>query len=193
MDKDSRIIHILRAGGIGVMATDTLYGLVGSAFSNEAVKRLYRAKGRDEGKPFIILISSASDLERFGIRLNEQEKTILHSVWPGTVSVILPCPDSRFGYLHRGTGTLAFRLPNDDGLRAFLREAGPLAAPSANPQGKKPAETILDAEMYFGNEADFYRDGGKKEGLASTVIEMRDGKIHVLRQGAADVSFLDGK
>ena len=143
------VFPILKKGNIGVIPTDTLYGIVGSAFSKKAVERIYEVKGRDENKPFIVLIASISDLKKFDIALTVPQKKLLDGVWPASVSVILPCPQKKFQYLHRGTKSLAFRLPKDRELQTFLKQTGPLVAPSANPQGGKPAETIAEAKKYF--------------------------------------------
>ncbi len=180
----SNIISILKNSGVGILPTDTLYGIVGSAFSEKAVERIYTLKGRDEDKPLIILINSIGDLGRFGVEIDQETEEILQKYWPGKVSVILPCLDPRFEYLHRGKGSLAFRLPVDKKLISILKETGPLVAPSANPQGLVPAKTIAEAKEYFGDKVDFYEDGGILKSLPSTLIGIKDGQITVLRKGA---------
>jgi L-threonylcarbamoyladenylate synthase len=85
--------------------------------------------------------------------------------------------------LHRGTKTLAFRLPSSQSLRTLLIETGPLIAPSANPEGQAPAQNITEAKKYFGDLVDFYLDGGEIHGKASKVIKLhKDGSIHILRE-----------
>lgn len=183
-----KTIPFLKLGKIGVIPTDTLYGLVASAMNPEAVERVYRVRGRDEGKPCIVLIADMSDLDRFGVEPGDPVSRCLEEWWPGKVSVVLSCPGERFAYLHRGTGAIAFRLPGDDALRSLLREAGPLIAPSANRQGELPATTVAEAEAYFGDDADFYVDGGALSGEPSTVVKFEDGKLTVIREGAVKIS-----
>jgi L-threonylcarbamoyladenylate synthase len=101
--------------------------------------------------------------------------------------VILPCLDEKFSYLTRGTGNLAFRIPDDDALRVFLCEAGPLIAPSANPQGETPAETISEAKRYFGNSIDFYIDGGTLRGEPSTIVRLENDRVTLIRPGAVPI------
>ncbi len=186
------IIAQLKEGSIGILPTDTLYGIVAPALNQKAVERVYAVKGRRPDKPCIILISEISDLGQFGINPDMQTADILTSLWPGPISIVLPCQAEALAkdgladnleYLHRGTKTLAFRLPQNDELRDFLRETGPLIAPSANLEGKEPAHTIADAESYFNGRVDFYADGGTLEGAASTVIALENGKVKILRQG----------
>ena len=109
------------------------------------------------------------------------ERAMLASVWPGSVSVILPCPDTRWGHIHRGTETVAFRVPDDAELREFLSSSGPIIAPSANPSGLPPATTVEEADAYFHDDADFLVDGGRLSGVPSTVARIVDGKWDVLR------------
>lgn len=178
---------IILEDGVGVIPTDTIYGIVGSALSRRAVSRIYRLRHRQPDKPMIILIGSKSDLRRFGVLLDARTSHVLSEVWPGTVSVILPCAPKNFSYLHRGQGTLGFRLPAEKDLRTFLKHTGPLVAPSANLEGKPPAKTIREAENYFGAKVDFYIDKGIIIAEPSTLIELQKGKIVVLRKGAVPV------
>ena len=96
---------------------------------------------------------------------------------PGKTSIILPCPDEKFHYLHRGSNFLAFRLPADAPLRQFIYRTGPLVAPSANLEGLPPATTIEEAQNYFGDKVDFYIDGGKMEGSPSKLIKKKAIKL----------------
>lgn len=165
------------------MPTDTIYGLVGQALNKQAVERIYRVRHRRPDKPLIILIGSLVDLKLLGIKLSEQEREILGRVWPGQVSVILPCPSQKLKYLHRGTKTLAVRLPDKKWLRDLIKSTGPLVAPSANPEGETPAADLTAAREYFGDQVDFYFGTGKLLSEPSTLIRIAGGKIEVLRQG----------
>lgn len=175
---------LLKTSCVGIIPTDTIYGVVGRALDKQCVERIYNLRRRDTNKPMIILIASLDDLKLFGIKISSKVAETLQSIWPGKVSVILPCNNKKFGYLHRGTKTLAFRVPSDAHLRKILKEVGPLVAPSANLEGKKPATTILEAKKYFGDRVDFYVDGGKIKSLPSTLIAINDkGSVEVKRQG----------
>lgn len=174
-------IKLIKKGGIGVFPTDTLYGIVGSAHSKPVVERIYIAKGRSNHKPFIILISSVNDLKKFDIKINKKQKEYLESVWPGPVSVILPCKTKKFEYLHRGKKSLAFRLPKKKKVLEFIKKTGPLVAPSANPQNQIPAHTISEAKDYFGGDMDFYINGGLLGAKPSKIVFLTDKGVRVLR------------
>ena len=180
-------ISRIESGKIGIVPTDTLYGLVASAMDPESVERVYRVRGRDGDKPCIVLIADISDLDRFSPAVSDVILGKLRKWWPGKVSVILPCPDDRFTYLHRGTGTIAFRMPDRPELRDFLRKTGPIIAPSANQQGMPPAKTVGEAEKYFGSDVDFYVDSGTLDSKPSTVVRFTDGKLSVVREGAVKI------
>ncbi|MDD4988912.1 MAG: L-threonylcarbamoyladenylate synthase [Candidatus Pacebacteria bacterium] len=179
------IVKSIKNDGVGVMPTDTLYGLVGSALSPKAVERIYELRQRDKDKPCIVLISSVNDLGRFGVTLPPKLELHLSEFWPGKVSIIFDTPDERFAYLHRGGKTLAFRFPYDKDLIEILNQTGPLIAPSANVQGLPPAKTVEEAEKYFSTKVDFYQDGGELNGEPSAVIRFDGDTMVVIRDGSA--------
>ncbi|MBI3638608.1 L-threonylcarbamoyladenylate synthase [Candidatus Wolfebacteria bacterium] len=205
-----KVEKIIRDGGIGIIPTDTIYGMVGSAMSKKAVNRIYKLRFRDSKKPFIILISSLNDLARFNIKTDSETKKILNCFWPGKVSIVLPCSSKEFLYLHpvrskpplaaadvqthrtsngvhRGAKTLAFRMPKDKDLIELIKKTGPLVAPSANPEGLPPAKTIKQAKKYFGDNVDFYVGVRKLSGRPSTLIKINGDKVVVLRQGVVKI------
>ncbi len=173
---------ILKKGRVGVLPTDTLYGIVASAFLPAAVERIYALRKRDADKPLIVLISSVDELSLFGITLDDSLHKEVGKFWPGPVSIILPVTDEKFQYLHRGKKTLAFRFPRNEKLVSLLQKSGPLVAPSANIQGEPPATTIEEARNYFGEAVDFYEDGGTLAGEPSALITFEAGKVKVLRE-----------
>jgi L-threonylcarbamoyladenylate synthase len=182
MEIDNKIlIQKLQKGSIAVMPTDTIYGILGIALNKKTVERIYKLKGRNSKKPFIILISSPKDLALFKVTIDKKTETVLKKVWPGKVSVILPCPGAKFSYLHRGMKSLAFRLPKNKKLLELLKYTGPLVAPSTNPEGFPPAKTITEAKEYFKDEIDFYIGGKKIESSPSRLIRLKNNKIEILR------------
>lgn len=172
----------MRQGGVGVIPTDTIYGIVGSALDHKIVQRIYKLRKRNSKKPFIILISSAADLKSFGVKIDKYRKAFLKEAWPGPISVILPVAGKKYAYLHRGINSLAFRVPASPGLRDLLKRTGPLVAPSANREGKPPARTIKEAQKFFGSGVDFYMDAGRIVGKASTLIDLTGKVSAILRK-----------
>lgn len=180
----NQILSLLKKGGVVIMPTDTIYGVVASIFSPKAVEKVFSIRRRDRKKPVIILIGDMSDLATFSVTLDPAAQKFLHTVWPGKVSVVLPIESKKWTHLHRGTHSLAFRLPDDSMLRALLRLTGPLIAPSANPAGFPPATTVAAAKKYFGDQVDLYIDGGTCESAPSTLVAWTPAGVTVLRSGA---------
>lgn len=177
MDIIKEVGKELKEGKIGVIPTDTVYGLVASALDKKSVEKIYELKKRDKKKPLIVLISSLKDLEAFGAKI---DKETAKKYWPGKVSIVLPV--KKFEYLHRGKKSLAFRLPDDETLTKILKASGPLVAPSANTEGKEPATTIEEAKKYFGENINFYLGAGKLRSKPSKIISIKKGEIEVVRK-----------
>ena len=188
---NENLIKVLQEDGVVVMPTDTIYGIVGRAQEEFVVNRIYTIRKRSPSKPCIILIGEIEELEKFSVILTEEQKNKIEEFWfiPSGVeelrptSIILDCPDPSLEYLHRGTNTLAFRLPAPQALRDLLLKTGPLLAPSANPEAMPPPQNILEAKKYFGDAVDLYIDGGTITNKASKLIKLhKDGTVDILRE-----------
>jgi len=181
---------ILENDGVVVLPTDTLYGVIGCALSKKSVEKIYKIKGRTETKPFIVLVTSLKDIGLFGIKINKDQAKFLEKIWPGKVSVILPCKLSKWRYLHRGEESIAFRMvgPKNINLFNLINKVGPLVAPSANKQGESPALNITQAKGYFNKEVDLYINGGTKTNKPSTIVKFEGNNLIVLRQGGVKIN-----
>lgn len=187
----SEVIKSLMAGDIAVVPTDTLYGIVVRANDKSAVKKLYKVKARDLNKPCIVLITDIKQLKDFGVVINENQKEFLNKYWPGAVSVILPTNSKKYEYLHKGIGSIAFRMigPRSRNLYGIMQQTGPLLAPSANPQGKDPATCIHGARRYFGADVTAYLCGGTRRSLPSTLVDYTKTKPALIRAGKVNIIF----
>jgi L-threonylcarbamoyladenylate synthase len=171
----------LKAGGVGVLPTDTVYGLVARAGDRAAVKRFYALKHR-EHKPGTVVAASAEQLAELGVPQEQLDRVAKY--WPAPLSVEMQLGDD-LAYLHQETGREAFRVVADERLRAVLEQTGPLVTSSANRPGEPMSVTIEQAQDYFEDRVDFYVDGGDLSGRPpSTIIGFKDGEIVVFRQGA---------
>lgn len=179
----------LKTGKIGIIPTDTLYGLAACADNERAVKRLYTLKKR-EAKPGTLIAASVEQLVNLGLK--KRYLTAVEQYWPGAISVVIPTGPT-LDYLHQGKYSLAVRLPDDLRLQKLLRLTGPLVTSSANTPGENPATTITQAQSYFGDSVDFYVDGGNRNGLPSTLIRIVDDAVEVLREGSVKINEATGR
>lgn len=172
--------HLRKQGEIAIIPTDTVYGVVARAADPQAVARLYKLKHR-EGKPGTLVAASVSQLVELGV--TSDYLTTAENLWPGAVSVIVPCDQNLF-YLHQGTDSLAIRIPDDARLLELVQQTGPLLTSSANQPGEPPATTIAEAKAYFGDQVDWYEDGGVVNRDPSTVVKIVNNAIEIVRLGA---------
>ncbi len=178
---DSSVIDGLRAGNVGVLPTDTVYGLVCSAANAASVERLFTVKDRTN-QPGTVLAASVEQLSQLGIK-QRYLKAVEH-YWPNPLSIIIPCGEE-LAYLHMGLNSLAVRIPANDKLIQLLEQTGPLMTTSANHPGLPVAESIAEAQEYFGDTVDFYVDGGEiTHHEPSTIIRIVDDAIEIIREGA---------
>jgi L-threonylcarbamoyladenylate synthase len=187
--QDTNTIEKLLQGGIGVIPTDTVYGIVCQAHNVQAVDRLYTVRQRDRDKALIILIDSIEAIGSFGITLDETSRGIMNQLWPAPLTVLLEQSNQpELKHLLGESPYISFRVPAFDSLQILLKEVGPLVAPSANLQGHPPATSIDQAEKYFGDRVDFYVDGGELNNVPSTVAILRQQKFEIVRQGAYQIA-----
>lgn len=178
-------IDLILDGGVGVLPTDTVYGIVGRADDKAVAQRLYELKPRG-AKPGTLVAASIDQLANLGLK--RRYLTAVAHFWPGPVSVIIPSDDS-LEYLHLGLNGLATRIPSDTRMQSILQQTGPLITTSANHPGAPTAVTIDEAKQYFGDQVDFYLDGGNlSDQKPSTVVRIIDDAIEVLRQGAVNIN-----
>jgi L-threonylcarbamoyladenylate synthase len=179
------LTNLIKNGAVGVLPTDTTYGLVCSATDQEAVKRLYDLKKR-EHKPGTLIAADIDQLVDLGLKARYLKA--VEQYWPNPISIIIPCgPELK--YIHLGKHSLAVRIPKDDELRKLLQQAGPLLTTSANHPGETPAGTITDAVDYFGDAVDFYVESGDlTDRSSSTVIQIIDDEVAILRQGVVKIN-----
>jgi L-threonylcarbamoyladenylate synthase len=173
---------LLKPGGVGVIPTDTVYGIVARAADEAAVKRVYAIKERD-AKPAPLIAASIEQLVDLGIK--RRYLKAVEQYWPGPISVVTP---NSIDYLNQGVGSQPIRIPDNEDLRKLLEQTGPLIASSANLASQPPANTIDEAKAYFKNNVDFYVDGGDlSEHEPSTIIRIIDDSIEVIRPGAVEI------
>ena len=165
--------------------TDTFYGLGADPFNHEAVKRIKAIKGREEGKPILIVISGRKQVERFIAERSQAFDLLAERFWPGPLTLIGKARAEVSDQITAGSGTVGVRLPADEEVRTLVRECGrALTAPSANPSGDPPAEFAQQVEDYFGDGVDLIVDSGpSRTDRPSTVVDASADFVRLIREG----------
>ena len=186
-----KAVDILRAGGVIAFPTETVYGLAGDATSDRAVNKIYDLKGRDTEKPLSIQVPDLETLWQY-VDKNDVAEALARHFWPGPLTMVCKCKRGTAisSFVNKGGATLGVRMPQHPVALTLLKAFGkPLAVPSANLSGKAPATTVAQVEKIFGDALDFYLDGGDSDvGTPSTVVDVSEGAVQVLRQGAIDLA-----
>lgn len=176
-----RACAVLKGGGIIVYPTDTLYGIGVDPEIPEAVERLYAVKERSGEKAVSLMFSGKEMLYLLFKEISILEKKIIDNLFPGTVTIIL---NSAVDSQYQGE-TVGVRIPKNDFCRELIERYGkPITTTSVNKSGMPPAISASEAKNQFADEIDLILDGGvspQREG--STVIQIVDEKIKILRQG----------
>lgn len=178
-----KLTEMLKNGAVGVLPTDTVYGIVCSAANEQAVNRLYELKRR-ENNPGTLIGASIEQFVELGIP--RRYLKAVEQYWPNPISIETP---HDLKYLHRGTGRQALRIPKFEQLTTLLEKTGALQTSSANHTGKPTSNTLDDAKAYFGDQVDFYVEGGDlSNNKPSTIIRIIDDAVEVVREGAIKIN-----
>ena len=183
---DQTLVELIKNGAVGVLPSDTVYGLMAAIRHPEAVKKLYATKPR-ELAPGTIIAASIEDLASVGFKL-DQLKQVEH-FWPASLSVVLDASDINTD-VKQARVDLPVRIPDSPELSRLLKQTGPLMTTSANAPKQPTSTSVNMAVDYFGDDVDFYVDGGDLSGRPpSTIIGINaDDSITVYRQGAVDIN-----
>lgn len=139
----------LRAGGLVILPTDTVYGIGCNAADAAAVERLLAAKGRGLQMPPPVLVADPADLIGLVAQVPEAARALMEAFWPGALTLILEADETLTWDLGETGGTLAVRMPAHELTLNLLRRSGPLAVTSANPTGAPPATDAASARAAF--------------------------------------------
>lgn len=179
--------EIIRAGGLVAIPTETVYGLGANALDEEAVAKIFLAKGRPQDNPLIIHIAEPGELERYCRDIPDSAWLLAERFWPGPLTMVLPAKDCIPRRTTAGLDTVAVRCPHTAVTRQLIRLAGvPIAAPSANLSGKPSTTTAQHVLHDYGTDGkiDAVIDGGPcRVGVESTIVDLTGEKPRLLRPG----------
>ena len=176
---------IIQNGGVVGMPTETVYGLGGNAFNDDAVKRIFEVKGRPSDNPLIAHVHVDYDLTKIIDYDPPYAKALREAFLPGPLTLVYPSTDKVSPYVSCGLNTLAVRIPSHEGAQAFLRAVDiPIVAPSANLSKHVSPTSAQHVFEDFDGKIPLILDGGESEGgIESTVCDVTGEIPVVLRPG----------
>ena len=177
-------VQCLKSGGIIAIPTDTVYGLGADPFNADAVQRLYTLKGRPDGKPIPLVLSSVDDVQRVAQNLPDYFFHLTDRFWPGGLTIIVKAKDL-LPVLTAGGDTVGVRIPDNPLLLKILQAfGGPAAITSANLSGEPPATSVEGIGEELASRIDVIVDGGKTPGpVPSTVYDISVSPPLIRRHG----------
>jgi L-threonylcarbamoyladenylate synthase len=186
-------IKILSEGGIIAYPTETFYGLGVDAFNAAAVERLVRLKARPGGKPISIIIKDACVLKTVAREVPAVATRLIERFWPGPLTIVFKAVDRLPGALTGENATIGVRVSADPTAGRLAAELSmPITATSANPSAAEPPVTAEEVLSYFRESIDAIIDGGRLPGeMASTVVDVTDGDVRILRAGVIGAQELE--
>ena len=177
--------EFMKQGKIVVFPTETVYGIGTNGLDEKAVRKLYEVKKRPLNKPISLLVSNMEMVKAIAKDITEVEYKIMEKFFPGPLTIILKKKDIVPDIVTAGQDTVGVRMPSGEIARKLVELSGvPIATPSANISGQPSGTNLSEIKENFKESVDFYIDGGNsKLGISSTIVQVIDGKIKILRQG----------
>ena len=177
--------NIIRNGGLVAIPTETVYGLGANGLDEQAVIKIFEAKGRPQDNPLILHIAGPEQIEQFCHHIPQSAYDLAEKFWPGPLTIVLPAKDVVPKRTTGGLSTVAVRCPDNKVTREIIRLSGvPIAAPSANISGKPSTTTAKHVKYDHDGRIDAIVDGGScRVGVESTIVDLSGEKPRLLRPG----------
>ena len=176
-------VEIIENGGVIIFPTDTVYGIGCNPYDANAVKKIYEIKSREKIKSLPVLASSIEIVKQISI-IDEFTENIIKKYWPGPLTLILKLKDKNLKKSLNLEDKIAVRIPNSECTLKLLNKCNLLVGTSANVSGDSsftdPQECMKNVKNY-----DVFVDGGTITSKGeSTIIEIENEKIRIIREGA---------
>lgn len=179
-------VEILKRGGIVAIPTESSYGLAVDARNKTALQRLYQLKQRPQNKPLLVLVSSPAHIlaERLATAIPAPYESLISQFWPGPLTLVFKAGNSVNDIITGGTKTIGVRMSPHRSARALVEAFGSaVTATSANISGLAPCVSAEAVVEMFGEGVDCVLDGGRADGLPSTLVILDEGRVKILREG----------
>lgn len=180
----NKLVKVIKDGGLAIIPTDTVYGIIADATNEEAIKKVFEVKKRPYTKPLIIMISSLEMLTKYVDKINDLERKLIKKYWPGRLTILFRKGKLVNNLINNGGDLVGIRLPDNSELIELIEKLGvPLVSTSANISDNDTITSIELLEKELINQIDYIYDGGKIVALPSTIVKVNNDKIEFLREG----------
>jgi len=188
------IAALLQEGQVIAFPTETVYGLGANALNEQAVEKIFTAKGRPSDNPLIVHIASTDQLADLVASVDKRSQKLIENFWPGPLTIVFPKKEGISSLISAGLPTIAVRMPSHPVALAIIRAANlPIAAPSANRSGRPSPTTAAHVLQDLSGLIAGVVDGGEAGiGVESTVIDVSGQIPLILRPGGITVEQLKG-
>jgi L-threonylcarbamoyladenylate synthase len=181
------LVHrVLGESGLIALPTESFYGLAVAPFDEQALSKLWKIKGRSQGKPILVLIGDKVHLDPFVRSVPQAADVLMNAFWPGPLTIVFAASPVLSDAVTAGTGSVGIRFTAWHPLVDLLRRAGPVTGTSANREGMPPPRTAEEVRENLGDQLNLIIDAGPTPGgPPSTVIDVR-GPIRIIRDGSIE-------
>ena len=192
------VCNLIRNGELVIFPTETVYGIGANALDENAVGKIFIAKGRPSDNALIVHIADRTKINEIAEDITEMEQILIDAFMPGPFTIILKRKPEIPDIVTAGLDTVAVRMPDNIIARGIIQFSGvPIAAPSANISGKPSGTSVADIRAELEGKVSAIVDGGETEiGLESTVVKVVDEVPVILRPGKItpeDIEKVAGK
>ena len=176
----------LEKGNIGILPTDTVYGIGCDSLNIHALKNLYDIKNRNSNKPICILVSSINMAKKFIKKVNPIEEKLMEIFWPGSLTIVFNKSDIVPDLLTSNLNTIGIRMPDNNLCLNIINKFGnPIAMSSANISDNSPDKDLNSLLIDFDNKVDFIVSNEEpNNNIPSTIVKVENNQIRILREGS---------
>jgi len=185
--------NILLKNELIALPTETVYGLAGNAYNENAIQKIFKLKNRPFYNPLIVHLKSADCIGDVAQKIPESALLLADKFWPGPLTLVLTKQEHISDLITAGKETVAIRVPNHPTALALLDSLDfPLVAPSANPYRSISPTSAAHVFNYFGEALEVVLDGGECEkGLESTIIGFENDQPVLYRLGSISIEDIE--
>ncbi len=189
----NKAADFLKDNNVVAIPTETVYGLAGNIYSEEAIKKIFEVKQRPLFNPLIVHVHSIGQVEKITSEFPPKARLLANHFWPGALTLVLKKKEIIPDLITAGKDTVAVRIPNHPITLQLLKELPfPLAAPSANPFNRISPTQSKHVAAYFKDSIPMVLEGGAcKQGLESTIIGFEDGEPIIYRLGSTSAEEIE--